>query len=420
VLSEPPGHRPVPDSDRRSVIRRGRGGRSSTRIPHIVSIALLATFTGGCAQILGVDGYHVGGGKRDGGPADANAGPDAKPPTYHSPYRACGGVPLFTPECASCADSDQVACPNLRACLADPTCATFTLCLEACGEFVEPAGDSADVPNPGCIQACRDTTNGGQDNSFPNSMNALTGGKNCAYGDCQAGSRWKCAGIYHWPAPSVVTAHIRIAAVLFAANATFLTAKFCDGTLGCPTPVVPPVAADGGSVLELDVPTGQPPGSNNPPYFELTNAGGSRTILFYPGHPILGNETLGPFGLQSDAVGAKLFADIGIKLDAAMAVLQVSPVADCTGAWAGGVHVTADGAEGYPTSPGVASGLWGLGTKGGVTSPGINGVVFPNLQPDRIVTVAADYGGKLVATERVELRTGAITALALYPARSAF
>jgi hypothetical protein len=42
-------------------VRQGRGHRNGISLLHLVCIALLAAFDGGCGQILGVDGYTIGG-----------------------------------------------------------------------------------------------------------------------------------------------------------------------------------------------------------------------------------------------------------------------------------------------------------------------------------------------------------------------
>jgi hypothetical protein len=328
---------------------------------------------------------------------------------YRALNRACGGkVPVWTAACATCIDSDTAVCD---ACLGDVACSAFDACLEACGYFTEVAAASSDVPNPGCLLRCRDTTQGGVDNAsaFPGWMNAAIGGQGCAYRDdaCRAGSRWKCVGRYHWPAPLRAAVHVTLAVP------GLTSARYCDGTaLGCPEADASSAAVGG----ELDIPAESRSSFGTTgtfPHFEFTAATSSHPVLFYAGHPIIGDEALAPIGPFEFERGTALLADIGVTVDPAKAYVVVSPVSDCTGVFAPGVRVTVDGADGYyTTSPFL--GPWGYTTLTG-TVAGPNGVGFPNLDGDRIVTVQAEYAGKEVARERVEIRNGAVTWLQLYP-----
>src|SRR5262249_38627066 len=163
-------------------------------------------------------------------------------------------------------------------------------------------------------------------------------------------------------------------------------AKYCDGTvLGCP----PGDASPQGAIGELDVPaedrrviTGA---TGAFPHFEFTVASSSHPMLFYPGRPVIADEVLAPIGPSDFEQGVATHGDFGVTADPKKAYVVVSPVSDCTGVDAPAVRVTVDGADGYyTTSPFL--GPWGYTTVMG-TVAGPNGVGFPNLDGDRIVTV---------------------------------
>ena len=112
--------RSVADHERSSVRRVlvtpgiGRGPRYAVGILHLVGVALLSTFTGGCRQVLGVDGYGVGGGPR----SDAALG--AK------------GFEFVDPTCGSCMKANcstpLAACRNDR----DALCGPWQDCMAKC------------------------------------------------------------------------------------------------------------------------------------------------------------------------------------------------------------------------------------------------------------------------------------------------
>jgi hypothetical protein len=203
------------------------------------------------------------------------------------------------------------------------------------------------------------------------------------------------------------------------------TAKVCDGTLpsGCALPsqiVSGPAASDASGTAELAVPLDRLAGAGlgTPTYVQLTMADGS-TILYYPGHPFVGDQSF--VVLTLDAVSARDFWSSVPGVDPSKSVVTVLPVFDCTGAGnPEGARIL--GPPGtltfYAMVPAIGSGA--------AIDPSATGT-FKQASPTFVANVDKGYpliraqpqpryGDQYVASIAVEVRGGnSATVVSLYP-----
>lgn len=408
--------------------------------PALALQSLLAT---ACGQVLGVKDYRVGpGGSPDAssehpdGSLDAHAdsavsdAPAGRLPDggYRSPYR-CGDIPLWNSECEACVHQGSTCTQMIQSCGLDPYCGAFDSCADLCGLFVDPT--------PGCFLQCqvRNQALGGFV-SGPVMIPLWVGaaGYSCLYGPCKAGEQWDCVRRWDWPSflPGQ-TAKIRVSlANLNPAGPAFssFTVQLCSGSFpaGCGQPgqiLSGPVTADAG-IAELDVPLGWGPVPylGTRPYLEI-HAPSTRPILYYPGQPFLGEQSLSVTGLD-DASGATYFEQGGIQVDPSKAIVEVFPIFDCTLGNPEGATVRGPPeAQIAYTDSILSGGNIHIGATG--TARQFSAAFLTNLDAagsdagaeGRIVQVSVfsqpEHGSQEVVQESVEIRPGALTFLAGFP-----